>query len=173
MRISRFGRVLRTVAMIEASKGVLVLLLAAGVVSMLHGGVENFADNVIGSFHLDPGSLFARIFIKLSSHLTSTRLWFLAALAVAYTTLRFFEAYGLWFARPWAEWLAALSGGVWIPFELIELFSSSRGWYTVIALVVLAINISIVLFMAYGLRHSKEITEEIRHEHDVHQARHH
>ena len=168
MKIPRFGRVLRAVAIFEASKGVLVLMLAAGVISMLHGGVENFVDNVVNYFQLNPASLFGRIFIKLASHLTNTQLWLGAALAAAYVTIRFLEAYGLWFARPWAEWLAALSGSIYIPFELVELFTSPLGWRTVIALVVLLINVAIVLFMAYGLMHSKEITEEIRHEHDAH-----
>ncbi|HVY23599.1 MAG TPA: DUF2127 domain-containing protein [Steroidobacteraceae bacterium] len=168
MKISRFGRVLRTVAVIEASKGILVLLLGAGVISMFHGGVENVADGMVQYFHLDPASFFARVFVKLASHITNTHLWFWASLAAAYVTLRFIEAYGLWFARPWAEWLAALSGSIYIPFELIELFTSPRGWQTVIALVVVAINTAIVLFMVYGLLHSKEISAEIQYEHEHH-----
>jgi len=168
VKIPRFGRVLRAVAIFEAFKGVLVLMLAAGVFSMLHGGVENFADNVIQHFRLDPAGLFARIFIRLADHLANTRLWLWASLATAYVSLRFAEAYGLWFARRWAEWLAALSGSIFIPLELGGLFTSPLGWETVIALVVLIINVAIVLFMVYGLRHSKEIFEEIKHEHDVH-----
>jgi len=166
VKIPHFGRVLRTVAIFEAFKGVLVLLLSAGVISMLHGGVENFADNFVAYFHLDPASLFARIFVNLASHLNNTYMWLWASLAVAYVSLRFAEAYGLWFARPWGEWLAALSGSVFIPFELFGLFSHPLGWGTLIAFVILTINVSIVLFMVYGLRHSKEIVEEIKHEHE-------
>jgi uncharacterized membrane protein (DUF2068 family) len=168
VKIPRFGRVLRAVAIFEASKGVLVLMLAAGVISMLHGGVENFVDNVVNYFQLNPASLFGRIFVKLASHITNSQLWLWATLAAAYVSIRFAEAYGLWFARPWAEWLAALSGSIYIPFELIELFTGSPGWGTLVAFVVLAVNVAIVLFMAYGLRHSKEIIEEIKHEHDAH-----
>lgn len=161
MKIPRFGRVLRAVAIFEASKGVLVLLLAAGVISMFHGGVENFADNVVQHFHLDPASLFAHIFVRLASHLTSTRLWFWASLTAAYVTLRFIEAYGLWFARSWAEWLAALSSSIYIPFELIGLYSNP----SITAFLVLASTVAIVLFMVYGLRHSKEISAEIKQQH--------
>ena len=168
MKIPRFGRVLRAVAIFEASKGVLVLLLAAGVISMLHGGVENFADNVVQHFRLDPAGLFARSFVRLADHIANARLWLWASLATAYVSLRFAEAYGLWFARRWAEWLAALSSCIYIPYELIELFTNPLGWQTVYAFAALAITVAIVLFMVYGLRHSKEIIEEIKHEHDVH-----
>jgi uncharacterized membrane protein (DUF2068 family) len=67
---------------------------------------------------------------------------------VLYATVRFVEAYGLWRARGWAEWLAAVSGAIYIPFELYEI---ARGvsWIKVAALV---LNVVIVAFMVYALR---------------------
>ena len=38
--------------------------------------------------------------------------------ATAYVLVRFTEAYGLWKDRWWGEWLGALSGALYIPFEL-------------------------------------------------------
>ena len=35
--------------------------------------------------------------------------------------LRFIEAYGLWYIRPWAEWMAIASGSIYIPFEVADL----------------------------------------------------
>jgi uncharacterized membrane protein (DUF2068 family) len=34
--------------------------------------------------------------------------------------VRFIEAYGLWHRRRWAEWLALLSTGMYLPWELVE-----------------------------------------------------
>lgn len=161
MKIPHFGRVLRTVAIFEAFKGVVVLLVGAGLLSILHGNVEKAVETFVTHFHLDPSSRYPRIFLELASKVTDTHLWMLASFVTVYAVLRFLEAYGLWRARPWAEWLAALSGAIYIPFEIIELTKRVNIW-TVGTLV---INVVIVAFMAYGLRHSKEIQEEIEHEH--------
>ena len=84
----------------------------------------------------------------MSSRTSDARLWVLAALAFAYATLRLAEGYGLWRERRWAEWLAALSGGLYIPIEIYELVSHTS-W---IKLSLLASNIAIVLYMVHALR---------------------
>jgi hypothetical protein len=38
-----------------------------------------------------------------------------------YVLVRFVEAYGLWHYKEWAKWVSALSGEIYIPFELLEL----------------------------------------------------
>jgi hypothetical protein len=43
------------------------------------------------------------------------------------TSLRFAEVGGLRFHRVWAEWLAAQSGGIYLPFELYELYELANG----------------------------------------------
>ncbi len=62
---------------------------------------------------------------------------------LVYATVRFAEAYGLWFGRRWAEWLAALSGGIYVPVEIYEL---TRGvsWIKVAALL---LNAAIVVYL--------------------------
>jgi uncharacterized membrane protein (DUF2068 family) len=164
VKIPHFERVLRTVAIFELSKGIIVLLAGLGVLSILKGNVQHTVDALIGHFHLDPNDRYPRIFIELASKITDTHLWMIATFVAVYVVIRFVEAYGLWRARPWAEWLAALSGAIYIPFEIIELTKHVNIW-TVGTLV---INVVIVGFMAYGLRHSKEIAAEIKHEHEAH-----
>jgi uncharacterized membrane protein (DUF2068 family) len=74
-------------------------------------------------------------------------LWVLAVAAGAYASLRLIEAYGLWNDRAWAEWLAAISGGIYIPFEIYEL---GRG-FTVLRLVTFTCNVVIVAVMVWAL----------------------
>jgi uncharacterized membrane protein (DUF2068 family) len=66
-----------------------------------------------------------------------------ATLAAAYGLVRFVEAYGLWRGRRWAEWFAAVSGGIYIPFELYELFKGVTG----LSLGALVVNVFIVGLM--------------------------
>ena len=72
--------------------------------------------------------------------------------ALVYSLIRFAEAYGLWRARPWAEWFALISGAIYIPFEIHALMHHPNPlkWG------ILVINVAIVLYMA------KLRTDEVR-----------
>jgi uncharacterized membrane protein (DUF2068 family) len=85
--------------------------------------------------------------------LTNTRLWLIAGFAAFYTTLRAFESYGLWHGRRWAEWFAALSGGIYIPIEVYELILKVS-WLKLGALV---INLVIVGYMVWLLTESRRL----------------
>src|SRR6267154_1325259 len=156
-----FSSVLRSVAIFEATKGALVLLVGGGLFSVLHHrDVELAAEKLVSHFNLNAASRYPKIFLDLAGQMTDGHLWVLAAFAAAYAAIRFVEAYGLWNALPWAEWFAALSGGIYIPFELREV-SRHVSWLSVGTLLV---NVAIVCFMIYGLRHAEEIRAEQAHE---------
>jgi len=65
--------------------------------------------------------------------------------------LRFIEAMGLWQNRAWAKWFAAITGGVYIPFELYEL---TQG-YSVFVVGALAINVAVVVYLARTLKQER------------------
>ncbi|MGZ8219757.1 DUF2127 domain-containing protein [Methylomagnum sp.] len=134
---------IRAVALVEAAKGALVLLAGFGVLSLLHKDVREVAEALVGHFHLNPESRIPHVFIELAGRLTDARLWLLAVFAVSYSALRFLEAYGLWNARRWAEWLAVASGAIYLPFEIYELGVS----VTALKLVTFALNALVVLYM--------------------------
>jgi len=112
---------IRAVAYFEALKGAVVLLAATGLLSLIHRDVYAVAAALIAHAHLNPASSYPQIFLDAASKLQDSRLLLLAAGAALYSLVRFFEAYGLFFERAWAEVLAALSGGIYVPFEVIEL----------------------------------------------------
>jgi len=68
-----------------------------------------------------------------------------AALAVTYATLRFVEGYGLWKQRAWAEWLAIVSGCIYIPFEVYKVVRRPNELH----LAILGINILVVLYIGW------------------------
>jgi uncharacterized membrane protein (DUF2068 family) len=145
----RLSSGLRTVALIEAAKGVLVLLAGFGVLSLVHHDAQRIAEHLVAHAHLNPAAHYPRIFIDVADRLTDTRLLLIAAGAGAYSLVRLIEAYGLWQARRWAEWFAALSGGIYIPFEIFELAQR----VTWLGLGALAVNAAIVAFMLYSVFH--------------------
>ena len=62
------------------------------------------------------------------------------AVAALYACARYVEAYGLWHTRRWALWLGALSGAIFVPFEIIELVRKPG----VLSSAILVANLAIV-----------------------------
>ncbi|MFY9559231.1 MAG: DUF2127 domain-containing protein [Terriglobales bacterium] len=135
----------RTVATIEFTKGVIVVLAGLGLFSMRHRDIWGVAESFLEFFHANPYRHYVGVFIDLVSKISDVRLWKIATVASIYTMLRFVEAYGLWYALPWAEWLAFASGTIYIPFEVADLIRRPT-WFR---LLVLVVNLVIVLYMLY------------------------
>ena len=138
-------KALRAVALLEFLKGVAVLLLGFGVLSMLHHDAWVVAGDFLDFLHVNPGARFAQVFLDLADRLNDVHLWQIAVVGATYCTLRLVEAFGLWKARAWAEWLAFASGAIYLPFELYELARKA----TPIRAAILSINVVIVLYMLY------------------------
>ena len=136
---------LRSIAIFEATKGAVVLLLGLGLLTFLHSDLENAAESALAHLHYGTEHRLARIFLHAASTMTDSRLWALAAAAAAYAAVRFVEAYGLWNRRVWAEWFALLSGALYTPWELYKVIERPN-W---IHITVLALNLVIVLYMLY------------------------
>ena len=138
---------MRLVALFEAVKGALVLLVGFGLLSLVHRDVEAVAEHIVRLGHLNPASHYPQIFIDAASRVTDGRLWALAAAALIYAIVRGIEAYGLWYERRWAEWFALVAGGLYLPVEIYELVHR----VTWVRVGVFGTNVAIVVYMAVAL----------------------
>ncbi len=145
-------KALRTIALFEALKGAIVLVAGFGLLGFLDRDNEAFAEQIIRHLHVDPAQHYAKIFILAMAEQTDSQLMALAGFALIYASVRFAEAYGLWHERRWAEWLAALSGGVYVPIEIYELAHRAT-WIKAGAL---TLNLIVVAYMVWLL------TERVR-----------
>jgi uncharacterized membrane protein (DUF2068 family) len=136
---------LRAVATLEFTKGVLVLLLTVGLASLVQREHWPLSEGLLEFFRIDPDRRFAGEFARMVGRFTGNNLWAAAGVAIAYSSLRFIEAYGLWNARVWAEWLALASGAIYLPFEVAALMRRPN----MVNLLVLVVNLVIVAYMAY------------------------
>jgi uncharacterized membrane protein (DUF2068 family) len=142
-------QVLRTVAALELSKGMIVLLAACGVLLLVHREDPwDIADGLLKLLHISPDHHFAQVFLNWADSLTETKVFAVAGVAVAYSVLRFVEAYGLWYARAWAEWIALVSGMLYLPFEIYKLIHRPSPFHVWVFL----INVAVVLYMVYELK---------------------
>lgn len=138
---------LRAVAVFEAFKGTLALLAAAGLFYYIPRDLRHIVVELVGRLHLNAGKSYPNVFLRVVEDASNAQLWLIAALVVVYAGVRVAEAYGLWFGRKWAEWLAAVSGAIYVPVELYEI-SRHVTWVRITALV---LNVAIVAFMCFAL----------------------
>jgi uncharacterized membrane protein (DUF2068 family) len=102
---------------------------------------------LIGRFGLDPEGHYPSLLLHYADLLPDTDVHMLVMLASAYIALRFIEATGLWLSKAWGEYLGALSGGIYIPFEVVH-FIDEPSWMNAS---IVALNATIVGYLAYAL----------------------
>ena len=138
---------LRAIAIFEAIKGFAALAGLIGVLDLLHRDVRAMAMALIGRFGLDPEAHYPSLLLHYADLLPETDVHMLFMLGSAYIALRFIEATGLWLGKAWGEYLGALSGGVYIPFELLHLIHAPSLMNAFIVL----LNVAIVGYLVYVL----------------------
>ncbi|MBV9573323.1 MAG: DUF2127 domain-containing protein [Acidobacteriales bacterium] len=140
-------KVLRAVASIELVKGGIALAAGISVLFLVHRDAWEIADRFLEILHISPDRHFAQMFLDWADTLTPAKLWGAAAVAAGYSTLRFVEAYGLWKARAWGEWIALVSGILYMPVTVFWLAHKPNPFHVVTLLV----NLAIVIYMGYLL----------------------
>lgn len=141
-------RGLRLVALLEAAKGVLALLGAAGVLRLVHHDVREVLERVLRHLRLNPAAGEPAVLLRLAAHATDLRLQLLAAGALVYAGMRLTEAWGLWHERRWAAWIGVLTAAAYVPIEVLEIVRRPG----VLAAVALAVNAAVLFWLARGLR---------------------
>lgn len=130
---------IRLVASLELVKGFLALILFVSLFFLFH---EESVQHALRSVLAWIGGL---------NGITPKKVLALVAL---YTSIRFVEGSGLWFEKQWAKWLGAVSGSIYIPWEIEAL----HGCFSVTKLGLFLVNATIVLYLIWNLqrtRHTK------------------
>jgi uncharacterized membrane protein (DUF2068 family) len=145
---------LRGIALFEACKGLLAVLVAVWLLSLLHKDIQDVAEHLLRFLHrifrLNPDGRLARSIVREARRVTPGNLHLWIGGTLLYSIIRFVEAAGLWLEKQWAEWFALISGCLYIPFEIYELAHHA----TPIKWAVLATNLLIVGYLAWLLRDS-------------------
>jgi uncharacterized membrane protein (DUF2068 family) len=134
-----------------------VLAAGFGLLHLLHKDVHRIVYEFISKVHLNPAQKYPKIFIDLADNITDSKLWFIAGLALIYSAFRFVEGYGLWRQRVWAEWLAVVSGAIYLPIEIYEVFTKA----SFVRIFALVANIVVVVVVAYVLIQKRRTQNKI------------
>lgn len=148
---------MRLLAVERAVRGVVLLLLAVGVLkvrasrSELRDAFEKdiplmrpLADQI--GWNIDESKIVRHIDEAFSLSST-TLLWIAVGLAV-YALIEFIESFGLWLMRRWGEYFAVIATSVFLPLEIYELTEK----VTVLRLGAFIINVAAVTWLLWSKR---------------------
>ncbi|WP_297801167.1 DUF2127 domain-containing protein [Arenimonas sp. GDDSR-1] len=138
----------RWIAALEATKGLLATATGLWLLSLFQYTPRVLATLLVERLHLNPASHYPDLFVANVSTLSDRNITMLGLAALVYAALRFIEAMGLWQNRAWAKWFAAVTGAIYIPFEIYELLQG----YNSFVIIALLINILVVAYLARALR---------------------
>ncbi len=150
--MKRFAGIgIKSFAIFEGAKGLLVLAVGAGLLALIHRHLQYEGADIVKFLHLNPARHYPEIFLKTIAHLDSSHLWFLSVSAILYAVVRLAEAYGLWFDQAWAVWFAVASDAIFLPVELFELLDR----VTVPRLLILLFNVSLLIYLFHHMRQAR------------------
>ena len=141
------NRTLRIIAIFVILKGLAAVAASWGLLSVAHHNFRHFAYWLINYFHLNLDAYYLKTIYNFTDLLANENLRTLLLTAWGYAAIRFTEGYGLWKSRVWAEWLAAFSGGIYLPLEIGHLIHHAD----IITAAILITNMAVVMYMIYRL----------------------
>jgi uncharacterized membrane protein (DUF2068 family) len=140
-------RALRLIASFEAFKGFGALAVSLGLLSLVHRDLRGIVVNLIGNIGFYPEAHYPAMLLHYVEIFTDANKVPLLVLVATYVLVRLSEAWGLWFQLPWGEWLGALSGALYVPFEVRHLLHT-QSWASALLLIG---NLGVVSYLAWLL----------------------
>jgi uncharacterized membrane protein (DUF2068 family) len=142
----------RTLALIAAFKFVkslLLVVLAVALFRLRHPeAIEAFA-HWLGTLQVATGHEFVGRAIRWLVGIDAHTIALFSAIALVYATLYAIEGFGLWRNAGWAKYLTVITTCLFIPLELWEMHRH----FTLMKVVALVVNIAIVAYLVWLLRH--------------------
>ncbi|MEO7115184.1 MAG: DUF2127 domain-containing protein [Caldimonas sp.] len=140
-------KALRAIALFEAAKGLGALAISLGLLTLVHSDLRAVVVNLIGTVGMDPEAHYPAMLLHLVDVFAEANKVPLVLVVAAYVTVRLTEAWGLWYQRPWGEWLGALSGALYVPLEVRHLLLK-QNWASFL---ILSFNVAVVAYLGWLL----------------------
>jgi len=132
---------LRAIALFEAAKGVVALLVAGALAAIGPDALQHELERVLARFGVDAERAGTAMLDAITPQTLDI------AIALVYAGMRLLEAWGLWRHRAWASWLGVIGAAAYLPFEIYALWQHPD-WLT---WGVFLLNLMIVLVLARDL----------------------
>jgi uncharacterized membrane protein (DUF2068 family) len=139
---------MRLIAGFSLFKGLLFLLLTAGVLHFLNTDLGEAGEKLVRVLHCDPEGRYAAKFLEKLGMITTKQLKELSAFMFLYAGLFITEGSGLLLNKQWAKYLTIAATGSLIPVEAYEMVEH----FGVLKLLLLVANLAIVIFLIVNVR---------------------
>jgi len=126
-------------------EGVLFVLLAFGVIRLLHRDIADVLLRAVMAIRLDPESRFVNFLLEKVQLLTPPKMRLISAGIFLKAGLDFVEGIGLVLEKTWAEWLTIGITASFLPWEIFEIIRH----FTWVKVAVSIINVLVLLYLVW------------------------
>ncbi len=144
----RSDTVLRLIAIFKLVKGVGLIAIGFGALSLLHGDARTHAAHWAHALGIDPNGRYLKPMLDELGTISVGELRTIGILTFVYAGLFFTEGLGLLFRKVWAEYMTTILTASLIPIEVYELGVHA----SVAKALVLVVNVAIVLYLVLRLK---------------------
>ena len=124
-------------------KGLLLLLLSAGLFSLINKDLDLLSQQLADILNLDVDNYYINLLLSKVGMAKTTLLIEISIGLVLYGIVCLIQAYGLHKRKRWAEYLTVVAISLFIPFEVYEVVHR----LSVLRVAVLVLNIVIVYYL--------------------------
>lgn len=114
------NRALLLIAAFKFLKGLLLVVLAVGMLRLLHRDLQEVLEHWIDALRIDPQNRYAGALLAKAGLIDDRKLAELSGLTFVYAALFLTEGVGLSLRQRWAEWLTVVATASFIPIEIYE-----------------------------------------------------
>ena len=143
-------RGLKWIGVFKLLIGLLLALVATGVLAFVHQDVAAIVEHWVSRLHLDPESRSIAALLEQLDLVEDRHLQVLSGVTFAYAGLQLTEGVGLLMKKRWAEYLTVIATASLIPIEIYEVIIHFNWW----KLILLIVNVGIVWFLIRALKRS-------------------
>ena len=136
------------IGLFKLVKGVSLLIIAFGLLRLLHRDVAEVTQHWIEVLRVDPENRFIHRALMKVFNVTPKQLKELSAGTLVYAAIFLTEGTGLLLRKHWAEYMTLISTGLFIPLEIYEIHRH----FTMVKLGVTLVNVLIVWYLAMRIK---------------------
>jgi uncharacterized membrane protein (DUF2068 family) len=139
---------IRVIALFKLVKALLLIIVAIGVLKLLHRDVAQVIEYWINLLQVDPDNRYIQNMLRKLWFVDDRKLKEISAGTFCYATLFLIEGTGLFLRKRWAEYFTIVVTASLLPFEIYEMVQEP----SVVKAAVIIINIAIVVYLIVRLR---------------------
>ena len=139
---------LAVIAVFKVVKGLLLLLLGLGLLTLMHAEIATLFSLLIEALHLNADSRFIHALVLKVDALQPNSVLLAGLISLGYAGMLLVEGIGLWMELTWAAYLTVVSTGLLLPFEIYEVVEQ----VSMLRIGVLLLNLVIVVYLISQLK---------------------